>query len=248
VPLRDIFRRKQVEVAAPAEAPATPPGALLDGYTEDWHLRGRVQLEGRLLDALDHREPLAIESVEWAPVDGSSGFEPAPGLRTVDPYDLVLVFAGPETMPERTADAASAHRRARGHFGVLLHLPPFRVVGVVHLLPGSEPSSLLDRAAELFLAVTDADAAVGDVRIGPATPTTILANRSYLTRVDQIERAGPRLGDDEEDEAAAEDAPAGKDAQAGEDVSDAAVTADAADAAVTADVVVTADAGGVAPA
>ncbi len=193
MPLRDIFRRRRAEVAAPAEAtaaaPAPSPGALLDGYTEDWHLRGRVRLEGRLLDALDRREPLAIEAVEWAPTDGSSGFEPAPGLQTVDPYDLVLVLAGQETMPARTIDEVAAHRRTREHFGVLLHLPPFRVAGVVYLHPGTEPSSLLDRAAGLFFAVTDADAAVGEVRIGPAAPTTILANRSYLTRVEQIDRA-----------------------------------------------------------
>jgi hypothetical protein len=185
-----------------------------------------------LLDALDRREPLAIEAVEWAPIDGSSGFEPVPALQTVDPYDLVLVFAGPDTMPERSADEVAAHRRAREHFGVLLDLPPFRVAGVVLLYPATEPSSLLDRAAGLFFAVTDADAAVGDVRIGPETPTTILANRSYLTHVEQIERAGPRLGDDEEGEAAAED------------VAD---PADATDPAVTAGTVADGT-GGVAPA
>lgn len=199
MPLRDMFRRKQAEVAAPADVPVTAPGALIDGYTEDWHLRGRVRLQGRLLEALDRREPLAIEAAEWAPIDGSSGFEPAPGIRTVDPYDLILVFAGPDTMPERTADEAAAYRRARQHFALLLDLPPFRVAGVVRLHPGSEPATLLDRAAALFIAVTDADAAVGDVRIGPVTPATILANRSYLTRVEQIERAGGEPDEDTRD-------------------------------------------------
>ncbi len=203
MPLLDIFRKKRPEAATPAAGPEIPPGTLLHGYTEDWHLRGRVRLDGRLLDALDLREPLAIEDVEWAPVDGSGGFEPAPGLRTVDPYDLILVFAGPGTMPERTPEEAAAHRRAKEHFSVLLHLPPFRIAGVVHLYPGNEPLSLLDRATHLFFAVTDADAAVGDVRIGPPEPTTILANHSYLTRVEQIERAGTGSEADEEEEAEA---------------------------------------------
>ena len=50
--------------------------------------------DGRLPDVLNKREPIPIADVSWAPVDGSEPLAPAPGLKTIDPYDLVLVFTG----------------------------------------------------------------------------------------------------------------------------------------------------------
>ena len=49
--------------------------------TEDWRLRGRMQISGRLSDALNRREAIAITDVSWGrPRDGRS-WSPRPGSR-----------------------------------------------------------------------------------------------------------------------------------------------------------------------
>jgi hypothetical protein len=194
VPLLDMFRRKAAP-APPAVPVTTPPepGVPIDATTEDWRIRGRVDVQGRLLDALNRREAITIVSVDWAPVDGSKEFEPVPGLRTIDPYDLLLVFARPETMPSRTLEASAAHRRVKESFDVLLDVPPFQVAGTVHLFPGLLPDTLLDHGTDLFAALTGAVAHLaGATRIGPPEPSTILVNRSYITHVEQVDEVTMR--------------------------------------------------------
>jgi len=192
VPLFDIFRKKPASPPPPRAAPEEA-GAPIDACTEDWRIRGRVVVEGRLLDALNRRDPLGLVSAEWAPVDGSAPFEAVPGLRTLDPFDLLLVFARPETMPSRTAEETAARRRSKETFDVLVDLPPFQVVGTVHLYPGLDASSLLGHATELFIAFTGAVAAMpSGQRVGPTEPTTILVNRSYLTHVEQVDEVTMR--------------------------------------------------------
>ena len=72
-------------------------GVPFIAITEDWRLRGRMIIAGRLTDALNKREALAISDVTWGPPDGSSPLEPAPGLKSVDPYDLIMVTAGEDS-------------------------------------------------------------------------------------------------------------------------------------------------------
>ena len=120
-------------------------------------------------------------------------FEAVPGLRTLDPFDLLLVFARPETMPARTPEETAARRRSKEMFDVLVDLAPFQVVGTVHLYPGLDASSLLDHATDLFIAFTGAVAALpSGQRLGPTEPTTILVNRSYLTHVEQVDEVTMR--------------------------------------------------------
>ena len=191
MPLFDFFRKKTPPPAPPV-APAVP-GVPIDTCTEDWRIRGRVVIDGRLLDALGRREPLEILAAEWGPIDGSAGFEPVPGLRTIDPFDLLIVFARPETMPARTPEESAARRRMKDTFDVLVDLAPFQVIGTVHLYPGLDPTSLLEHSTDLFAAFTGAVATVGTgQRVGPDDPTTILVNRSYLTHVEQVDGATMR--------------------------------------------------------
>ena len=81
----NFLRRKKDE--APVKAAAAPApirsrsGVSFDGVTEEWHLIGRMEVGGRLSDALNKREAIAIHDVQWAPIDGSSEFADAPGLR-----------------------------------------------------------------------------------------------------------------------------------------------------------------------
>ena len=117
-----------------------------------------MDLNGRLSDALNKREPIAIADVQWAPFDGSGEMSPAPGLKTVDPYDLIMVLAGENSLPPLSDAERSAYKVHKMAYDVALEVPPFRVIGTVYLFPGSEPDRLLDRATEMFIPLVDATA------------------------------------------------------------------------------------------
>ena len=180
--------------AAPGATPAnqipmvTKQGVAFDGLTEEWRLIGAIQLDGRLSDILNRRESIPIDDVHWAPIDGSEPFTPAPGLKAIDPYDLIVVLAGETTLPVMSEDEKAAHRVHKISYDVSLEVPPFRVVGTVYLFPGSDPDRLLDRATEMFVPVTEATAYLGDQRIAGTEVDTFLVNRRYLRRIEQIDR------------------------------------------------------------
>ena len=164
----DFLKRNKAPAAEPAPAAASPApaptggarGHAFEGFSEEWHLTGTMAVEGRLSDALNKREPISINDVRWAPVDGSSPLSDAPGLRSIDPYDLIIVIAGAGSLPEMSDQEKNAHRIHKVRYDLALEAPPFRVVGTVYLYPGSEPSRLLDRSSEMFLPVVDARAQV----------------------------------------------------------------------------------------
>ena len=190
MPLFDFLRRPKAPPAAPPP-PVAPvgPGVPFDCCTEDWRIRGRIAVTGRLLDSLNRREVLDISDAEWVALEGSTEFHAVPGLKSVDPYDVLVVFASAATMPGRSQDTLAAHRRSKNMYDVILEVPPFHVVGTVHLYPGLEPSTLLDHATDLYVAVTGGVVLHGTARVGPDEPTTVLVNRSYLTRIDQVDDA-----------------------------------------------------------
>ena len=200
-----FLRRKTPDepLAAAASAdgspdPRTPREVNFEGLTDEWRLRGRLILTGRLLDALNQREPMAVTGVEWCPADGSAGFEPAPGIHAVDPYDLVLVVATPETLAPMTDEERQARRSRRVAYDVAVEVPPYRVVGTIQLHPGVEPETLLDRQTAMWFALTDPVVAFegGDVALG-AEVDALLVNRFYLRAIEQVDRAAgfslPRL-------------------------------------------------------
>ena len=181
------------ETGADAADPSAMPvvhakGIAFDGLTEEWRLVGAMQLEGRLSDVLNRRESIPISDVSWAPIDGSEPFTPAPGLKAIDPYDLIVVLAGATTLPPLSEDEKAAYRIHKISYDVALEVPPFRIVGTVFLFPGSEPERLLDRATEMFVPVVDAVAYYEDERIGGTEVDTFLVNRRYLRGVEQIDR------------------------------------------------------------
>jgi hypothetical protein len=196
VPFDFLKRRKPPAVAPEAASATTAAGSAgipFDGMTEDWHLVGRMMIDGRLSDALNKREPIALEDVTWAPADGSAPMAPAPGLKSVDPYDLVLVLTGDDSLPGMTNDERNAHKVHKVSFEVALEAPPYRVIGTVFLYPGSEPDSLLQRSSDMFVPIVDASALLGQTPIGSATFATVLVNRQYLRGVEQVDlRTGER--------------------------------------------------------
>jgi hypothetical protein len=189
MPILDFFRRSKAPTPPTPPPEPAKPGMPFDCCTEDWRIRGRIHTTGRMLEALNRREALEIVDPEWAPLDGSTDFQPVPGLKSVDPYDVLVVFASAATMPGRSQDATAAHKRTKDPYDVILEVPPFHVVGTVHLYPGLDPLTLLDHATSLYVAATGGVVLYGEARVGPDEPTTILVNRSYITRVHQVEDA-----------------------------------------------------------
>lgn len=187
----DRFRRRKDNGGSPAAVAAADArpgrGVPFDGLTDEWRIVGRMDVTGRLSDALNKREAVPISDVQWAPADGSEGMTAAPGLKSVDPYDLIMVLAGDETLPVMSETERSAHKVHKIAYDVGLEVPPFRVVGTVFLFPGSEPDRLLDRATEMFVPIVDAVAYLGDRPLGEAMDA-ILVNRFYLRGVEQIDR------------------------------------------------------------
>jgi hypothetical protein len=184
-------RKEQVEGKRPEglRGPWPPGGGIpFDGLTEEWRLIGRMHIDGRLSDALNKREAIAISDVQWSPIDGSAAFQPVPGLKSVDPYDLIVVLAGEATQPPMTESERLAHKVHKIAYDVALEVPPFRVIGTVHLHPGAEPERLLDRASEMFVPVTEAVALLGEREIGDPSVDTFLVNRFYLRGVEQIDK------------------------------------------------------------
>lgn len=197
---RDAKPTESGDASAPGEAdqPAVvlPPagnGIAFDGLTEEWRLVGVMDVTGRLSDALNRRDAISIHDVSWAPLDGSEPLSPVPGLRSIDPYDLIVVLAGEDSLPDFSDDEKAAHRVHKVGYEVALEIPPFRVRGTVHLFPGHEPDRLLDRSNDMFFAVTGGQVTLNDARIGDGATDTILVNRQYLRRVEQLES---NTGDD----------------------------------------------------
>ena len=194
----DFLRRKKMPDAAASATPGAKAasgasGVAFDGLTEDWRLIGRMMIEGRLSDALNKREPIDIVDVQWGPVDGSEPMVAAPGLKTVDPYDLVVVLVGDDSLPDMTEEGKTAHRVHKVSYEVAVEVPPYRVIGTVYLHPGSEPDSLLSRSSEMFVPIVEATALMGERRVGPETASAVLVNRQYIRGVEQVDvRTGER--------------------------------------------------------
>jgi hypothetical protein len=196
VPFDFLKRKKDGNPPAAASAGASGAGSgrgiAFDGLTEEWRIVGRMAVSGRLSDALNKRDAIKITDVRWAPIDGSSELVAAPGLKVVDPYDLVLVLAGEESLPPLTDSERAAYKVHKISYDVALEVPPFRVVGTVYLYPGSEPERLLDRSTDMFLPVVEATASIEGRPIG-GEMDAVLVNRSYLRGVDQVDkRTGER--------------------------------------------------------
>ncbi|CAN5448490.1 hypothetical protein BH20CHL7_BH20CHL7_16210 [soil metagenome] len=192
MPFDFLKRGKQRDAApaSPAGSDAVIPAARavpFDGLTEERRIDGLMHFDGRLSDALNKREEIALSGVRWAPIDGSAPLADAPGIKAVDPYDLIIVLAADATLPPLTDSERAAHKVHKVSYDVALEAPPFRVVGTVYLHPGSQPERLLDRATEMFVPVVDAVAYLGDHPIGEQMDA-ILVNRFYLRGVDQVDR------------------------------------------------------------
>jgi hypothetical protein len=187
----DFLRRKKPAAGPGAKGgPAESRGATIrfDGLTEEWRLLGTMHVEGRLSDVLNRREAVPISDVSWAPIDGSGPFTAVPGLKSVDPYDLILVLAGPGSRPPLSEQEKAAYAVHKVPFDVAMEAPPFRVIGTVFMFPGTEPARLLDRGTEMFIPVVGAVAYLGDRQISAPEVDSILVNRFYLRGINDVDK------------------------------------------------------------
>ena len=190
-----FLRRKPAAAPAPVLPPpepdpmhrGAPRGVAFTAITEDWRLRGRMQIAGRLSDALNKREAIAISDVVWGAPDAGAPLDPAPGLKSVDPYDLILVTAGEDSLPPLSEMERAALKLHKVAYTVGLEVPPFRIVGTVYMHPGADPERLLDRSTEMFVPVIDAVARLGDQLVSEEDQEVILVNRFYLRGVGQVD-------------------------------------------------------------
>jgi hypothetical protein len=193
VPFDFLKRKKDNGAGKPAVGqpaagrPRSGRGVPFDGLTEEWRIVGNMEVSGRLSDALNKRESITISDVQWAPIDGSEPLAPAPGLKAVDPYDLIIVLASETSLPPLNDEERTAHRVHKVSYDVALEVPPFRVIGTVYLHPGSEPERLLDRATEMFVPVVEATAYLDGNAVAPEMDA-ILVNRFYLRGIEQVDR------------------------------------------------------------
>lgn len=192
----DFLRRKKAPAGTGAEArPAESGGTEIhfEGLTEEWRLVGTMHVQGRLSDVLNRREAVPLSDVSWAPLDGSAPFTVVPGLKSVDPYDLILVLAGPGSKPPLSEAEKAAFMVHKVPFDVAMEAPPFRIIGTVFMFPGTEPERLLDRGTEMFVPVVDAVAHLGDRQVNAPEIDSILVNRFYLRGIYGVDkRTGER--------------------------------------------------------
>ena len=189
----DFLKRKGADAASGGRGPggeelAGEVAIPFDALTDEWRIRGRIHTRGRLSDALNRREETPISDVSWAPADGSKPFSPVPGLKSLDPYDLILVLAGPDSMPAMTESERAAHRVHKLAFDVAIEAPPYRVTGTLYLRPGADPSGLMDRATEMYVPVVGGVVSLGDREIVSDRPVhSVLVNRFAIRGIEQID-------------------------------------------------------------
>lgn len=189
------FKRKNEEAipeATPAAVEPQPRRVRFEGLSDEWLLVGYMEIDGRLSDALNRREPIPLADMTWASLSDGGPLEPAPGLKEVDPYDLILVLAGESSLPPLSESERAALRVHKLTYDVELQVPPYVVAGRVHLFPGTDPSVLLERQSEMFVPVTSAIATRNGERLDDPEVEVILVNRFYLRGVEQqVPSAGP---------------------------------------------------------
>jgi hypothetical protein len=181
----DSTSRPSAPTFEPGTDDGTGPAVKFDGLTEDWRLTGTMHVEGRLSDALNRRETISISDVQWAPIDGSAPLAPVPGLKSIDPYDLIAVLAGPDTLPNFTEEQKAAHKVRKEPYRVKLEAPPFRILGTVHVYPGMSAQQLMEQASEMFVPLTDAVAYVEERPVADPDVVVVLVNRLYVRGVEQ---------------------------------------------------------------
>ena len=103
--------------------------------TEDGRVDAMLQGSVKIADALEKRAPISVNNAQQGPNDLSRPLAPAPGVKSVDPYDISIVMPAEDGEPVVSDADREAWSRFRVAYDVTLEATPFRVSGVLLLLP-----------------------------------------------------------------------------------------------------------------
>jgi hypothetical protein len=164
------------------------PGHFV-ALTEDGRIDAMLAQGGvKLPDALERRAAITVTNAQQCPNDLSKPLAPAPGVKSVDPYDISIVMPAEDGEPVVSDADRDAWAKFRVAYDVTLEATPFKVSGVLLLLPSQDPLSLTERGTELFLPVFSPVVQLGTLTLRDTPRDAILVNRSHMRRVNATRR------------------------------------------------------------
>ena len=164
------------------------PGHFV-ALTEDGRIDATLAQGGvKLADALEKRAAINVNNVQQGPNDLSKPLAPAPSVKNVDPYDISIVMPAEDGEPVVSDADRDAWVKFRVAYDVTLEATPFKVSGVLLLLPSQDPMSLTERGTELFLPIFSPVVQLGGVTLKDTPRDAILVNRSHMRRVNATMR------------------------------------------------------------
>ncbi len=158
------------------------PGHFV-ALTEDGRIDAMLAQGGQIAAALEKRTSININNIQRGPADGSGELTAVSGTKSVDPYDISIIMPAADGDSVVSAADKDAWSRFRVAYDVTLELTPFRVTGVLYLLPSQEPMALTERGTELFLPVFEPMVQCGGVALVDVPHDAILVNRSHIRKV-----------------------------------------------------------------
>jgi hypothetical protein len=162
------------------------PGHVV-ALTEDGRIDAMLP-SGKVADMLEKRAAINVSNAQRGPNDLSAPLAPAPALKSVDPYDISIVMPAEDGEPVVSDADRDAWSKFRVAYDVTLEAPPFKVSGVLLLLPSQDPLTLTERGTELFLPIFAPRVQVGVTPVRDTPRDAILVNRSHMRRVNATKR------------------------------------------------------------
>jgi hypothetical protein len=163
------------------------PGHFI-ALTEDGRIDAVLAQGGvKLPDVLEKRAAINVNNAMQGPNDGSA-LAPANGVKNVDPYDITIAMPAEDGEPAVSDADRDAWSKFRVAYDVTLEASPFKVTGVLLLLPSQDPLSLTERGTELFLPVFSPSVQFNGVAIKDTPRDSLLVNRSHIRRVNATMR------------------------------------------------------------
>ncbi|MGD0018565.1 MAG: hypothetical protein ABSD62_04865 [Candidatus Limnocylindrales bacterium] len=163
------------------------PGHFV-ALTEDGRIDAMLQGGIKLAEVMEKRAAVSVNNAQQGPADLSAPLAPAPGVRSVDPYDISIVMPAEDGEPVVSDADRDAWSKFRVAYDITLEATLFKVSGVLLLLPSQDPLSLTERGTELFLPVFAPVVQMGATTIKDTPRDAILVNRSHMRKVSATKR------------------------------------------------------------